>query len=173
MDMMRLVVDNHDILQSCQIFQFRASQITAIQHTKIITSCFARSYRQQFIDDTWHVVIVFCVFLHLIFKQMPIGKCNQSITCGLTPYTLFLCDYIILYEREHFLAIMHRNKNFLIHIEIIGFNIAFFSVSFHSATECVKKAIIDDQARSHNQEVLGITSAFHILMTCIQHLPDQ
>ena len=47
MDMVSLIINHHDVLQPCQIFQFRASQIAAVQHSQVVAGSLARTNRQQ------------------------------------------------------------------------------------------------------------------------------
>ena len=103
---------------------------------------------------------------------MPVGQGNQSLASGLPADAILLGHHIVLNEREHLVAIALGDEHLLVHVVVVGLRVAIFLVALLSATEGVQQTVVNNQARSHNKELLRESSALHILVPGIQHLPD-
>ena len=174
-DVVGFVVDDHDVVQTCEVFQLRAAKVSPVQHAEVVACCFARAYGQQLVDHSCDVQLLsgLCFFFHLVLEQVPVGQSNQSVACRLAPDAFFLRHDVVLYEGEDFLPIVNRDEDFLIEIEVVGLEVASFLASCHPSTEGIQQAVIDDEAGCHNEEVLGEASAFDVFPPRIQHLPQQ
>ena len=104
---------------------------------------------------------------------MPVGQGNQSLTGGLSADTILLGHHIILYKRKHLVTITLRNKNVLVHVVVVGLRVTIFFVALLSTAEGIQQPVVNDQTRSHYQELLRESSALHIFVPGIQHLPNQ
>ena len=104
---------------------------------------------------------------------MPVGQGNQSFAGGLPTDAILLGHHIVLDERKHLVTITLGDEHLLVHVVVVGLRVAIFLVTLLSAAEGIQQTVVNNQTRSHNQELLRKSSALHILVSGIQHLPDQ
>ena len=103
---------------------------------------------------------------------MPVGQGNQSLAGGLPADAIFLGHHIVLYERKHLVTITLGDEHLLVHVVVVGLRVTIFLISLLSAAEGIQQTVVNNQTRSHYQELLRKSSTLHILVPGIQHLPD-
>ena len=103
---------------------------------------------------------------------MPVGQGNQSLAGGLPADAILLGHYIVLYKRKHLITITLGDEHLLVHVVVVGLRGTIFLISLLSAAEGIQQTVVNNQTRSHYQELLRKSSALHILVPGIQHLPD-
>ena len=176
---MRLVVDNHQVFQSGKVLQFVAAQCSAVEHTEVVARCFARAHRQQCVhyfcwsNSVRVVIVVFILVCCLVLKEVPVGKSYQAFASGFLAYAVLFRHHIVLYEREHLVAIALRYEHILVEIVVVGLRVAVFCVSFLSAAEGVEQTVVHNKSGRYNQKLLCEASALLVFVACVQHLPYQ
>src|SRR5574344_883912 len=173
MDMVSLIIDNQQVWKFCQIIHFRTFQILSVQHIEAVSGRSSGAQRDDVVDDALWGVIIWDGVIILRKKEMPVGKGNQTVTGSLLADAVFLAHHIILEESEYFITIRFGDKDVLIHIEIIGLHIPFVTSRFQPSHKSVLQSVIDHQSGGNNQKVLGKPSACSVLVSGIQHLPEQ
>ena len=103
---------------------------------------------------------------------MPVGQGNQSLAGGLSADAILLGHHIVLYKRKHLVTITLRDEYVLVHVVVVGLRVTIFFVALLSTAEGIQQTIVNNQTRSHNQELLRKSSTLYILVPGIQHLPD-
>ena len=95
---------------------------------------------------------------------MPVSQGNQSLAGGLPADAILLGHHIVLDERKHLVTITLGDEHLLVHVVVVGLRVAIFLVALLSAAEGIQQTVVNNQTRSHYQELLRKSSALHILV---------
>ena len=103
---------------------------------------------------------------------MPVGQGNQSLAGGLPADAILLGHHIVLDKRKHLVTITLRDEYVLVHVVVVGLRVTIFFVALLSTAEGIQQTVVNNQTRSHNQELLRKSSALHILVPGIFQIAE-
>ena len=174
-DVVGFVVNHHQVRHLCQVFQFVATQVLAVEGIQCITGTDARTERKNVFDDGWRCIGIFLfrLFFFITEEEVPVGQANETVARNLSSDAVFFAHYIVLNETKYFVTILGRNEKVLVAVEVIGERVALVAPRFQSSEVSIQQTVINYQARSHDEEVFGVSSAFLFFVAGVQYLPKQ
>ncbi len=186
-DVVRLVVEDHQLRQIHEILQSVPSGIAPIQDLERVARRAARSQRKHGVDDgrrvgqtSWchHFGLLSLQQVNVrIQQQMPIGDCQQAVS-GRLEADVVLGAHVAAHEREYGLTVSVRNEELSLSRQVGSGEVpGRSSASGNEPTaERVQQPVIDDQTWSDHHEVArktGVVPPFREGGVLVQELPDE
>ena len=119
MNVVRLVVEHHQLRQTRQKLQHIAACVTAVQHVQAVARGAARRERQHRVDDMLRLqrrakrLDVFNVCFNVqritVIEQMPVGDRNHPVAGGLQA-NLGFAAHVAAHKRKHAFPVSVRNE---------------------------------------------------------------
>ena len=181
-DVVRLVVEHHQLGQPSQIFQHIAPRITPVQHIQAVARGTTRHQRQH---GGHHIVRgqrcakcfdLFHILQHITLgQQMPVGDGDHPVAGGFQA-NLVLAAHVAAHKSKHGFAVRIGDKQIGKQCHVGRCEITRAIAARHQlAAESVQQPFVHDQARGHHHELARKPCVVQPLGRCgcfVEQLPD-
>ena len=173
-DVVRLVIDDHQVGQRGQVVQLGSAQVGVVKSVKGIAGGNSRTCGQQLVNHGLRGIALGGFLVFSAHEEVPVGEGDQPAAGHLPADAVLLAYHVVLKEAENFVSIGGRHEQILDFTEIVGHGVAFRAVAagFQTPLESVLQTVIHHQTRCHDEEVLCVSLGVAVVAG-IQHLPQQ